>query len=87
MGEDDEQDLLRRVLRVRRMTEHAQRELVDTVLDGVQYRARGTLVARRGSADVLIEVSGGPFVAHAELETKREGFVTVRRVEARVTSQ
>ena len=58
------QDLLRGVLRVGRMTEHAQSELVDVVLNGVEDGARRGLVSGRGSPNMVSQVSRGMFAVH-----------------------
>jgi hypothetical protein len=76
VGHDDDQDLLRRILGVCRMAEHAQREPVHRVLHRLDHGAHRTAVAGRRGAHLRHQVVACIGIRHVGLETSAAGFVT-----------
>jgi hypothetical protein len=72
VGHDDDQDLLRRVLGVRRMAEHAQREPVHRVLHRLDQGAHRAAITGRGRAYLRCQVI---CVGRVNLETSAPGSV------------
>jgi hypothetical protein len=80
--ENDDEDLLRGVLRVGGVPEHAQCELVHVVAYRLEDGPRGFLVAARGRPKRSASSSWIMSVLMSLLETRVDGFVTVAPCQA-----
>ena len=85
--EDNDKDLLRRVLGVGGVAEHTERQPVHVVLERVEDGARGLAVAGGGGLRLLGERLFGRVVGHGFLEAPDPSFVTGATFFGRASSE